>query len=746
MHPKSSLLLLAVALLSADSGLAQRPVATGVERAHRTFKAADKDKNKQLDPMEALRAQIPSRDFGAQDADKDKKLSKDEFTVYYRHLLSSAGRAVPADLEAEVKRIMDVRKKASGARRPVAGVGSNKPGDPADRSTNARLREARDELEGQRRASAQAQARAAVEAEAARRSGQLQASDAERRAQAAQEREQQRVAEAEIGVLRAQKHVAGLIDAGHMTPEEARNLFVVLTKVGQPGAAKSADELRGALKDARARVTGMVEAKHLTAAMGRSLTQGFDHRATDAAKAFGGPIEPPVKPDAPIVETAETTQDAAPNMGRVGAPRPNPTRPAPALPAPDKAATADSGAPSDVPVGTGGVEPAPTPAVGEVPVRRAQKLVVSLVDQGRVPSSEARAMYQALLLPNEPGAAMNAPQLRKALKTARARVAALVKDGKLSAEDARILTRTYDDRATSAARVYGEAVEASAGAPDAAPALEPARRAQQLVKRLIDRGRLTPREGRAMYKSILDEGQAGAAASPEELREALKLARLRLSGLVQRGHLTTEEGRSLTQRFDARAAAAAGNDGAPKGPDGAQSAPDAGTPIKTVQPVKPAPEAQQPARRAQQLVKGLVDKGRLTVADARVMYAALAEPASAAAPATPEKLRAVLKTSRQRLGALVKAGDLDAQQARTLSKIFDARASALPPEAPAPDAPAVGVPAERKPGGQPERKPEQKPAPKPENGGQGRGTRGAGEPVRGDAGSGSRGKSRRGNG
>ncbi|MCA8980438.1 MAG: hypothetical protein H6831_01815 [Planctomycetes bacterium] len=109
-------LLLASAALPAT---AQAAESEGLQKIRRTFSQADRNADGFLDPAEAKRATIPSADFVGQDHDGDRKLSEDEFLLYYRQLLIGAEQKVDADVDREAARIQDVRAKqaAEAARR-----------------------------------------------------------------------------------------------------------------------------------------------------------------------------------------------------------------------------------------------------------------------------------------------------------------------------------------------------------------------------------------------------------------------------------------------------------------------------------------------------------------------------------------------------------------------------------------------------------------------------------------------------
>jgi len=86
-------------------------------------------------------------------------------------------------------------------------------------------------------------------------------------------------------------------------------------------------------------------------------------------------------------------------------------------------------------------------------------------------------------------------------------------------------------------------------------------------------------------------------------------------------------------------------------------------------------------QRARSYVKGLVDRGRLTPEQARDFYNLLLAPK---APTSDQdkiaELRGALKRVRQRIGDLVRKGDLTAEEGRQLSAILEARAKAALPD------------------------------------------------------------------
>ena len=115
--PSALFLLLSSSLLPAAG--AQRAESEGLQKIRRTFVEADRNADGLLDPAEAKRATIPSADFVSQDHDGDRKLSEDEFLLYYRQLLVGAEQKIDADIDREAARIANVRAKqaAEAARR-----------------------------------------------------------------------------------------------------------------------------------------------------------------------------------------------------------------------------------------------------------------------------------------------------------------------------------------------------------------------------------------------------------------------------------------------------------------------------------------------------------------------------------------------------------------------------------------------------------------------------------------------------
>ena len=128
---KSPLQTLSLGLLLTAAASAQGG-AVDLARVRATFQKADASQDGKLDSKEAIKAGIPAADVRRLDHDKDGTLSSDEFLLYYRQLLSRAGRKAAKDLEDEAARILAARKQATDrARRDAARQGQGEGSGPA---------------------------------------------------------------------------------------------------------------------------------------------------------------------------------------------------------------------------------------------------------------------------------------------------------------------------------------------------------------------------------------------------------------------------------------------------------------------------------------------------------------------------------------------------------------------------------------------------------------------------------------
>ena len=104
-------LCLTLALAAPSSLLAQEtPKSTPLERADRTFSAADLSGDGKLDLGEMSRASMSRTVLQSWDEDGNRSLSRDEFLSYYRQLMVNAGQAPGDDLDREIRRIDAARK------------------------------------------------------------------------------------------------------------------------------------------------------------------------------------------------------------------------------------------------------------------------------------------------------------------------------------------------------------------------------------------------------------------------------------------------------------------------------------------------------------------------------------------------------------------------------------------------------------------------------------------------------------
>jgi len=124
-RPKQLTLLIALSLLSFGDSFAQDSRSTHLTRADKTFRAADVDANGSLNAKELSRASISGNSIRTWDKDQSGSFSRDEFVMYYRHLLMKSGQAPGDEFEAEAQRIEklqeeEAKKRAEAARKQKA--------------------------------------------------------------------------------------------------------------------------------------------------------------------------------------------------------------------------------------------------------------------------------------------------------------------------------------------------------------------------------------------------------------------------------------------------------------------------------------------------------------------------------------------------------------------------------------------------------------------------------------------------
>jgi hypothetical protein len=132
--------LLGALLLSGPSWAQESPEElTPLDRATRTFAAADLDRDGLIELDELKQASISTSVLKTWDEDGSSSLSKDEFLGYYRRLMVNAGLPPGEELNAEVKRIeaeQTTRKeRAARQRAQEEQEAKQKEGEPAAEST-----------------------------------------------------------------------------------------------------------------------------------------------------------------------------------------------------------------------------------------------------------------------------------------------------------------------------------------------------------------------------------------------------------------------------------------------------------------------------------------------------------------------------------------------------------------------------------------------------------------------------------
>lgn len=345
-----------------------KPAPSGLEKARSLFDKVDLDDDGSISAAEAGRSRIPGARFVAHDDDRDRTLSREEFNLFYRDLLVSAGQAVPEDLAAEVSRVEAARRtrKAEEKNRPGPRAGDAAKGTEngeapptteAERveaarqeAEAARIQKARDDANAQREARIE-KARQDAERERddlAREQAQEPApqptgetgetAEADRIAAARAKAEAERIEKARgakpategpgasrrespapeaTPEQRAAGYVARLVDAGRLTPAQARDYYAFLTSDPKAGQAPP-DQialLREAHTRAKNRISDLVVAGDLSAEEGRQLASALDARARALLPA-PAPIEPtrrtareetPAPRPAPAPERGEPT-------------------------------------------------------------------------------------------------------------------------------------------------------------------------------------------------------------------------------------------------------------------------------------------------------------------------------------------------------------------------------------------------------------------------------------------------------
>lgn len=221
---------------------------SGLEKVRGLFKKLDRDEDSFVSAGEAGRTGIPVKSFFDGDWDGDRQLSPDEFTLWYWHLLVDDGRPVPKDLADEAARVETLRRAREAERRsgprPTEGPRGSQPPTPAP---------------GVKRIQGEPAppAKPAVGAK-----GTLEPAPTKRPAPAPV---------AATPLEEARGLAARLTSKGALHPETQRDLATLLGDPSKGEDRPSADEVRAAYDRTEARLPGLVIAGHLSAEEARQL-------------------------------------------------------------------------------------------------------------------------------------------------------------------------------------------------------------------------------------------------------------------------------------------------------------------------------------------------------------------------------------------------------------------------------------------------------------------------------------------
>ena len=462
---KTSAVVLALLLASAARAQESRP-AVSLERVQATFRSADRDQDRSITPREASRAGIPIRDFVRHDADRDRRLSSDEFLLYYRYLLVKAGRSVSVSLETEASRIEGGRQKRpqpagpkprssgspdAGTRAPEPGAPPNevKPADQRDSgllSTNERLRQARAALSSSARTPNRPSGSGADGLAAER----LRQRSAELRAQAPAP-DALAAGTADAPYSRSLAVIQRLVNGGLMSTQEARHFHEVLAAGGNlddPGRAR----ILVALGKARAELRARLQAGDLTPEEARALNDQLEARVqvamgnSPAGDARGG-----ADADARIAAArAEAERKRLEDERRRAAVASGPTQ---------LSTQASDPPPVELSPGT-------TPDPG-APYQRSLAVIQRLVQGGLMGAPEARDFYSILGATGNLNDGQRA-QILVALGRARTEIRSRIEAGDLSTTEARELTALLESRVQAVAGRTNQPEEPRAADPQPA--------------------------------------------------------------------------------------------------------------------------------------------------------------------------------------------------------------------------------------------------------------------------------------
>ena len=342
MQTLRALSILSLGLYFCSGALAQERQAqdTPLRRAERTFAAADRNRDGNLDESEITRTGIPGSVIRTWDHDRDQALSRAEFLLYYRQLMINAGQQPGTELDAEADRIAALRKtrdtqeeRRRAREKELEELRGTREGEtPEEKYRRARAAlEARQKEAGKSKPAAESpevsgkgDVQAATRARVARAQASLQAAGGGKGTSATET--DQRSAAA-LALVRALDALETRARTGKWTREQferARlDLILRARATRQPGA--SADEANAAAL-ALARVLDAMESRARSGNWSREQYETkrqeliLRARATAEEAPGSGEKTPPVRPEEPteLARALVRALDALENRARAG--------------------------------------------------------------------------------------------------------------------------------------------------------------------------------------------------------------------------------------------------------------------------------------------------------------------------------------------------------------------------------------------------------------------------------------------
>jgi len=343
MRQLRALTILSLGLFLCSGALAQERQTqdTPLRRAERTFAAADRNRDGNLDAGEITRTGIPGSVLRTWDHDRDKALSRDEFLLYYRQLMINAGQRPGTELDTEAKRIAALRKtretqeeKRRAREKELEELRGNRTGETSEEkyrraraALEARQKEARKSKPAEKvpEVSGKGDVQAATRARVARAQASLRGAGDEKGTPAT---DSERRAAAALSLVRALDALENRARTGQWTREQferARfDLILRARAMKRPGA--SADEANAAAL-ALARALDAMESRARSGGWNREQYETrrqeliLRARATaDEAPPESGGKQPPASPEEPteLARALARALDALESRARTG--------------------------------------------------------------------------------------------------------------------------------------------------------------------------------------------------------------------------------------------------------------------------------------------------------------------------------------------------------------------------------------------------------------------------------------------